>query len=266
MSAENKRQKTKGSEQKEKARLHTLHSALRNASYSVLSPRTSALEGLKGWRGFTLLEVLVASAILSLVLAALYSVFSRTLASKRLAEERADRSRSARIVLLRMGEDLQASLPVTRGNSRFSGETHQVKDFPAGVLSFVSFAPTPVSSAGRESDVNEIGYALLPDPELIGFYHLVRRVNLDPGVADSAADRSPNREEYPLLSRVRGLRFRFFDGRAWHEEWGQSDDTRDKLPRAVEATLYMQNSQEEVAEFSTVIDLPLATAVRAGGS
>jgi len=216
-------------------------------------------------RGFTLLEVLVASAILSLVLAALYSVFSRTLASKRLAEERTDRSRSARIVLLRMGEDLQASLPFTRGNSRFSGETRRANAFPEGELSFVSFAHTPVSSAGRESDLNEVDYALLPDPELVGSYHLVRRVNLDPGVADPAADRSLNREEYPLLSRVRGLRFRFFDGRAWREEWGQ-DDTRDKLPRAVEATLYMQNSQEEVAEFSTVIDLPLATAGRVGGS
>ncbi len=216
-------------------------------------------------RGFTLLEVLVASAILSLVLAALYSVFSHTLASKRLAEERADRSRSARIVLLRMGEDLQASLPFTRGNSRFSGKTRRANAFPEGELSFVSFAHTPVSSAGRESDLNEVGYALLSDPELVGSYHLVRRVNLDPGVADPAADRGPNREEYPLLSRIRGLRFRFFDGRAWREEWGQ-DDTRDKLPRAVEATLYMQNSQEEVAEFSTVIDLPLATAGRVGGS
>src|SRR5262249_34826775 len=216
-------------------------------------------------RGFTLLEVLVASAILSLVLAALYSVFSRTLASKRLAEGRADRCRSARIVLLRLGEVVQASLPFTRGNSHFSGETRRAHAFPEGALSFVSFAHTLVSSAGRESDLNEVGYTLLPDPDMVGSYRLVRRVNLDPGVADPAADRSPNREEYPLLSRVRGLRLRFFDGRAWREEWGQ-DDTRDKLPQAVEATLYMQDSQEAVAEFSTVIDLPLATAGRVRGS
>src|SRR5712691_9102382 len=104
MSVANKRRKMEGSEWKEKSRIRILHSALDTASYSVLSPQTSALEGLKGWRGFTLLEILVASAILSLVLAALYGVFSRTLASKRLAEERADRSRSARIVLLRMGK------------------------------------------------------------------------------------------------------------------------------------------------------------------
>jgi general secretion pathway protein J len=213
--------------------------------------------------GFTLLEVLVASAILSLVLAALYGVFSRTLASQRLAEERAERSRSARIVLLRLGEDLQASLPFTRGSSRFSGETRQGNTFPEGTLSFVSLAHTPVSSAGHESDVNEIGYALFPNPEAPGSYQLVRRVNLDPGVADPAADRALSREGYPLLSRVRGLRLRFFDGRVWREEWGQ-DDTRAKLPQAVEATLYVQDSQEQVAEFSTVIDLPLGTVGRVG--
>ena len=93
----------------------------------------------------------------------------------------------------------------------------------------------------------------------------MRRVNPDPGIADPAANNALNKEEYPLLSHVRGLRFRFFDGRVWREEWGQ-DDTRNKLPRAVEATLYVQDSRAEVAEFSTLIDLPLATAGRMGVS
>ncbi|MBI3801649.1 MAG: prepilin-type N-terminal cleavage/methylation domain-containing protein [Deltaproteobacteria bacterium] len=218
---------------------------------------------MQGERGFTLLEVLVASTILSLVLAALYGVFSRTLASQRLAEGRAGRSRSARIVLLRLREDLQASLPLTKENSRFAGETRQREAFPTGVLSFVSLAQTPVSSTSHEGDVNEIGYALLPNPTVPGSYYLMRRVNLDPGIADPAADEALNTAEYPLLSQVRGLRFRFFDGRIWREEWGQ-DDTRNKLPRAVEATLYLQDAQAAVAEFSTVIDLPLATAGRLG--
>jgi type II secretion system protein J len=229
--------------------------------HSAVRSRQSAV----GSRGFTLLEVLVASAILSLVLAALYGVFSRTLASQRLVEGRADRSRAARIVLLRLGEDLQASLPFTKENTRFAGETRRGEAFPAGMLSFVSLAQTQASSTGHEGDVNEIGYALVPDSAVPGSYYLMRRVSLDPGIADPAAHHVLNSEEYPLLSRVRGLRFRFFDGRVWREEWGQ-DDTRTKLPRAVEATLYVQDAHAEVAEFSTVIDLPLATAGRTGVS
>src|SRR5262249_6366662 len=240
----------RSSGREEKPRACALLSAPANTDYSVLSPQSSVLVGLKGRRGFTLLEVLVASAILSLVLAALYGVFSRTLASQRSAEERAERSRSARIALLRLGGDLQASLPLTRENPRFRGETRRANAFPEGALSFVSFAQTPLSSAGRESDVNEVGYALFPDPQSPGFYYLMRRVSPDPGIADPGAEQSPHGEEYPLLSHVRGLLLRFFDGRAWREAWGQ-DDTRSKLPRAVAATLYVQDAHGEVLEFST---------------
>jgi len=215
--------------------------------------------------GFTLLEILVASTILGLVLAALYGVFSRTLESKRLAEERAARARSARIVLLRLGEDLQASFPFAKNDSRFTGETRRTSTFPEGTLSFVSFSHMPVSSAGHASDVSKIGYSLIPDPQGPGYRQLVRQVSSDPGIADPIVERERGSEEYPLLSRVRGLRLRFFDGQAWREEWGQND-TKEKLPRAVEATLYLNDSREGVAEFSTVVDLPLAVAGRVGSS
>jgi type II secretion system protein J len=213
-------------------------------------------------RGFTLLEVLVATTILGLVLAALYSVFSRTLESKRLAEERTARARAARIVLFRLREELQSSVPFAGGDSRFFGELRRSGAFPEGEISFVSLAQASLGSTGPESDLNEIGYTLLPEPEAPGYRQLVRRVKLDPGVAVGGLGQ--NKKVYHLLlSRVRGLRFRFFDGRTWREEWGQ-DDTRGKLPRAVEATLYLDGSGEQVAEFSTVVDLPLATGGYAG--
>jgi type II secretion system protein J len=212
-------------------------------------------------RGFTLLEILVATTILGLVLAALYGVFSRTLESKRLAEGRTARTRAARIVLLRMREELQSSFPLTRGDSRFLGELHRAEAFPEGAISFVSFSQSPLGGTGHESDLNEIGYTLQPDPKAPGYRQLVRRVKLDPGVAVGGLEQ--NEEAYPLLSRVRGLRFRFFDGRTWRKEWGQ-EDTRSKLPRAVEATLYLDGSGGQMAEFSTVVDLPLAAGQRVG--
>src|SRR5262245_27152450 len=82
--------------------LRFTHYALRIVLYpSSLKPQASSL------KGFTLLEVLIASSILSIVLTILYGVFSQTLTSKRIAEDRSALSRTARIVLLRIGEDLQ---------------------------------------------------------------------------------------------------------------------------------------------------------------
>lgn len=223
--------------------------------------------------GFTLLEVLVASAILSLLLAALYGVFSRTLASKRFAEERATRARAARLVLLRIGQDLQAAFPPLSGRFHFTSETHRTEAFPEDSLAFLSLAQASLGGADPAGDLYEIAYALVPDPDSLSQRTLVRRVTLDLAVRDAAIARQPPDEAYPLLSQVRGLRFRFFDGRHWREEWGQ-DDTQGTLPQAVEVVLYLVASgpatlrrgepHEEVVTFSTVIDLPVARPLVGG--
>lgn len=221
-------------------------------------------------RGFTLIEVLVAGAILSLVLAALYGAFSRTLTSKHVAEERAARSRVARIVLLRISEDLQASFPFAPDNARFISRTFRESAFPEDALSFIALAYRPLTDANAEGDLCEIGYALVPDPEVPAYRQLVRRVQ-----PDLVADRDATRDIYPLLVQVRGLRFRFFDGRTWREEWGR-ENTQNTLPRAVEVVLYLADPStgslqagdpaEKVVAFSTVIDLPLAKRQSAGAS
>lgn len=218
-------------------------------------------------RGFTLLEVLVASSILSIVLAILYGVFSQTLTSKRIAEERTTLSRTARIVLLRIGEDLQASFPFSAENARFVGETRRTSTFPQASISFMSFANTPLTDVGREGDWSEIAYDLVPDPLAPSSWQLIRRVRLGAESIQSAAED----ESLPLLSRVQGLRFRFFDGRGWSNEWGR-EQTRGRIPQAVEVELMLaasENSrrqralQSETVTFSTLVDLPLARPLNA---
>lgn len=202
--------------------------------------------------GFTLLEVLVASAILSLVLAALYGVFSQTLAGKHLAEERAARARTARIVLLRISEDLQSALPPANNKMRFLGETHPTRELPEDALSFVTLTRTAHSSHVPEGDLSEITYLLEPDPTDITRKQLVRRVRATLSPRNNEVD-----EATPLLPDVHGLHFRFFNGREWLEEWRQ-EQVQMQLPRAVETTVYVADSRGEIAPYSTVTILPLA--------
>jgi len=218
-------------------------------------------------KGFTLLEVLVASSILSLVLAILYGVFSQTLMSKQIAEERTALSRTARVVLLRIGEDLQASFPFTAENARFVGTTRRTSTFPQASITFLSFMNAQLTNVGREGDWSEIAYDLVPDPLAPSLWQLVRRVRLSSESAQSVSEG----EVFPLLSRVQGLRLRFFDGRGWVEEWGQ-DRTRGRIPQAVEVDLMLAENenrrrqrilQSETVTFSTLVDLPLARPVSA---
>ncbi len=220
---------------------------------------------VSGPSGFTLLEVLVASAILSMVLAIVYGVFSQTLTSTQRAEEQNAQSRAARIVLLRIGDDLQASLPLTSGHFRFVGRASHTQQFPDSFLSFVSESGLPLTSGSPTSDGYEIEYELVPDPRATPpVQQLVRRARFAPMTAGSDLTRASEGETLPLLTGVQGLRFRFFDGRVWHDEWGK-DQTAMKLPRAVEVELYLarkktgaSREEQEPVKFSTVVDLPLA--------
>jgi hypothetical protein len=195
----------------------------------------------------------------------LYGVFSQTLTSKRAAEERTALSRAARVVLLRIGEDLQASFPFAAENARFVGETRRTSAYPQASLSFMSFANAQLTDIGREGDWSEITYDLVPDPLAPTLWQLVRRVRLGTDSARSAAEE----ETLPLLRQVQGLRFRFFDGRGWSDEWGQ-DQTRGRIPQAVEVELVLaagehrrerRTSRGEDVTFSTLVDLPLARPV-----
>jgi type II secretory pathway component PulJ len=209
--------------------------------------------------------VLVASAILSMVLAILYGVFSRTLTSKQIAEAQSAQSRAARIVLLHIGNDLQASLPFSSENSRFVGQTYQTTHLPEASLSFVSMGGLALTSNGHEGDWYEIEYTLVSDPASPTARQLVRRTRFAPTAPFASESRGSAGETLPLLAGVQGLRFRFFDGHAWHDEWGK-EQTRVKLPRAVEVELYLASKTEttrsekvQVVTFSTVVDLPLAS-------
>jgi general secretion pathway protein J len=222
-------------------------------------------------KGFTLLEVLVASAILSMVLAILYGVFSRTLTSKQIAEEQSAQSRAARIVLLRLSDDLQASFPFSAEDPRFVGQTSQTTPLPEASLSFISMGGFSLTSGGHEGDWYEIEYELIPDPYSPSTRQLVRRTRVAPTTPNTTESRRQEGETLPLLTDVQGLRLRFFDGRAWHDEWGKVQ-TRAQLPRAVEVKLYLASKTEttrhedtKVVTFSTLVDLPLAGEVISPG-
>jgi general secretion pathway protein J len=234
-------------------RLQALGFRLRTTGYWLLT--------ISYWqKGFTLLEVLVASAILSVVLAALYGVFSRTLESKRVVDEHVARARAARIVLLRISEDVRASFPLSTTDVHFVSETRNHGSFPQSSLAFVSTGQVPLTHTGAEGDLSEIRYTLIPDPAAPTQRQLVRRVS-----STLVAERLRTEADIPLLSQVHGLQVRFFDGRTWHDEWGQGN-TRTRLPLAVEVMLFLAGPTEEVLEFSTVVDLPLAGARRGSRS
>src|ERR1700687_3758256 len=68
-------------------------------------------------RGFTLLEIMVATAILGIVLTTVYGVLSRAIYAKNHSEERADLYASGRETVLKLADELEGALPPIAGRN-----------------------------------------------------------------------------------------------------------------------------------------------------
>ena len=81
-----------------------------------------------GASGFTLLELLIAVAILGLLLASVYGAVSRTAFSKNIAEERAELFSNGRKAVLQVASDLEGAIPPLLGDRiYFQGQAAQLE-------------------------------------------------------------------------------------------------------------------------------------------
>ncbi len=139
--------------------------------------------------GFTLLEVLVAIAVLAVLSMLLYGAFAGMKRTKEGVERINDRHREARMAMARMVRELQSAylsahepVPPTRPVQRtvFKGSS----GIPGDRIDFVAFAHRRLDRDSRESDQCEISYYLASNPDKPGVVDLLRResalIDLDP--------------------------------------------------------------------------------------
>ncbi len=140
-------------------------------------------------RGFTLVELLVAIVILSLISVLIYSAFSSMKRSREGIQRVEDRYREGRLAMARMTRELQSAFislhaPINTAllveKTAFVGSTGT----PADRLDFDSFANRRIDRNSHVSDQCELSYFGSPNPDNSGVIDLARRVSttldLDP--------------------------------------------------------------------------------------
>jgi general secretion pathway protein J len=139
--------------------------------------------------GFTLVELLVAIVVLSLISMLIYSAFSSMKRSREGIERVDDRYREGRLAMVRMTRELQSAYislhaPINSAlliqKTAFIGSTGT----PADRLDFASFSNRRLDRNSHVSDQCELSYFGSPNPDLSGVTDLARRVSttldLDP--------------------------------------------------------------------------------------
>jgi general secretion pathway protein J len=136
-------------------------------------------------RGFTLVELLVAIGILSMISVMIYGAFDQMRRSKQGIQRITDRYREGRLAMARISRDLQAAYlsahtPIDQSiivrQTAFIGQ----RGTPADRLDFNSFANRRLDRDSHESDQAEIGYFGSPDPDNRTTIDLARRISNRP--------------------------------------------------------------------------------------
>jgi type II secretion system protein J len=180
-------------------------------------------------RGFTLLELLVAIAILGIIAGTLYATLFAATRAQRSARSSVEPSRAAALTLEYLRQDLDGAM---RPNGVLAGAfTGSSGDGAGGAdsLSFYSNANVPIADA-ISSDLRKVEFVVVADTT-DGTSTLLRRVTTNLLPIGEATVR-----EQVLCRKVAVLKYRYFDGSIWLDTW-LSTGMGNVLPVAVEVTL-----------------------------
>jgi len=245
------------------------------ASHSALRTPHSAFRG-----AFTLIELIVSSALMAIIVTAGYLCLSACLSSQRVLEPRLEVIQNARVALALIAADLRAACPLSR-ESEFIGMPRKLGDTQADNLDFATHNYTP--RRPNEGDYCQVSLYVEKDP-VSGEFVLRRRRNPTIGLDPLAGGR---REE--LARGLRGFQLEYYDGFEWFDSWGDADGRNKQefsnrlrtnlsgMPEAVRVTLLLDPSPRAKAArsgddekpepplvFQTVVRLNLSAASSGG--
>jgi type II secretory pathway component PulJ len=229
------------------------------------------------WSAFTLVEVMISSALMALILVSAYLCLGAGFSAQKLIDPRAEIIQNGRVALALMSADLRAACPLSKSDD-FIGVTRTLGDIEADNLDFATHNYTPRHA--REGDFCQESFYLDKDLET-GQFSLWRRRN--PTIALDALSGGSKEE---IAKDVVGLKLEYYDGLDWYDSWDEDksaekkqNSTREKnnlsgLPEAVRITLLLDSNprkknpdiatNEEKPEppfiFKTVVRLNLAAA------
>lgn len=213
--------------------------------------------------GFTLLEVMVSIALLSLVVVLLYASFSNVFLAMDQTSQDANLVREARQVTQRFNRELSLAY-LSQQNVQLAGGlgdlgvTRWAFISDGEKLNFTSLANTKLYKDFNESDQAEIGYYLVDDPNRRGLYKLVRRI-------DTTLDEDPEEggREMTIATGVEELHFRFYDANKddWYDSWDTNrQETNNRLPWAVEYTVIFKDADKHKRVYTSKVLLRMAKA------
>jgi type II secretion system protein J len=181
-------------------------------------------------RGFTLVELLLAILILSVMMSIIYGVVVSTVSAAHRVEEITASSEIGPAILTRVRSDLQAAF-LPKDGEFFVGSKRPGGGADRDRIDFISgetaYGIEIDGEDARFHSINEVGYQVLENRKDPNVGVLYRR-------EDYFIDAEPLKggRLTEVYDRVRSFSLRYYDGEAWRPDW--SNKAQKGLPKAVE--------------------------------
>jgi general secretion pathway protein J len=214
--------------------------------------------------GFTLIEVMLAMAIMTFVTALLWGTFSGMAKVKKRTEDAQERTHTIRVALMRITREIEMAFLSTNDRAgsdekrtMFVGSSHADLD----ELRFSWFGHQRLRADRPEGDTSVVSYFSEPDPENRMITNLMRREtrrleNKDPLKIPG--------ETYVLCPAVNTVRFSYYDfkKKEWTQEWNTSGaDGLQYLPTQVRIALTVNDENGKPITFTSTARIQLTERV-----
>ncbi len=190
--------------------------------------------------GFTLLEVLLATALSALLLVTLYSTYFSIARSIDVTLGTQEVMETGRVLIEMVKRDIRG---VSGTRFPFISTLDEVNGGMVTNVAFVTSAP----SATNPFTWTKVGYALLQDSE--GRLVFVKKAAKNP-----KDDLDQLGSVFEVSRMVNSFRLSFFDGAQWLEKWDSR--TSGKLPLQVRIQVELVNEKKEVQLFTAEESVP----------
>ncbi|MBI5816326.1 MAG: prepilin-type N-terminal cleavage/methylation domain-containing protein [Nitrospinae bacterium] len=178
--------------------------------------------------GFTLIETLIAVAIMAIIGTMVFGSFSAVLGAGRGVEEQAELYHTARFIIRKMSEDLSSAAMYTNNTQGiFSGKGEKIGGEELSQLKFTGFGGR-MAGPDTGSDQAQIVWYTVSDPET-KILTLVRSEN--PYVIDLESSKEMA-GAMEVTDKIKSFRLRYYA----NGEWADTYDSKNKggaLPQAV---------------------------------
>lgn len=208
--------------------------------------------------GFTLLEIILAVAILGLVMVMLAGSFHAIAGGRMQAKNRLTVMDEGREIMSDLCEELRGSVqtPLIPSRVLLMGQANMRNNAPLDSIIISTLDPSHRRALEGFGAEDTVSYTAAPNPDHPGWFLLLRSQAsslLGIGVAGDAV------APVVLAGNLLSLHIRYFDGYAWNEEWNsQSLPPGRQLPRAVSIDLVLAGPRGNPLALSSTVTLPMS--------